>query len=132
MFTQNTSYEMRISDWSSDVFSSDLAKLKGVDGEDLTLAFSADDQRRTTQMSGPEGKLNLSVDLKNSAILGDAKQQANALNSYLAQFDRVQERGSAKAALMEMFKDAFSAMNSHYPQGTNLPELGRASEREKV
>lgn len=108
---------------SSVLASIDLnAKLKGVDGEDLTLAFSADNQRRTTQMSGPEGKLNLSVDLKNSAILGDAKQQANALNSYLAQFDRVQERGNAKAALMEMFKDAFSAMNSHYPEGITLPD----------
>lgn len=103
---------------SSVLASIDLnAKLKGVDGEDLILAYRADSQSRTTQMSGPDGELNLSVDLKNSAILGDAKQQANALNSYLAQLERVQERGNAKAALMEMFKDAFSAMNSHYPQG---------------
>ncbi|WP_254704429.1 lactate dehydrogenase [Pseudomonas brassicacearum] len=108
---------------SSVLASIDLnAKLKGMDGEDLTLAYRADSQSRTTQMRGPDGELNLSVDLKNSAILGDAKQQANALNSYLAQFDRVQERGSAKAALMEMFKDAFSAMNSHYPQGATPTE----------
>ncbi|WP_230150293.1 lactate dehydrogenase [Pseudomonas brassicacearum] len=108
---------------SSVLASIDLnAKLKGVDGEDLTLAYRADSQSRTTQMRGPDGELNLSVDLKNSAILGDAKQQANALNSYLAQFDRVQERGSANAALMAMFKDAFSAMNSHYPQGVTPTE----------
>ncbi|WP_426108644.1 lactate dehydrogenase [Pseudomonas sp. TWR1-1-4] len=98
------------------------AKLKSLDGQDLSLAFHADSQSRTTRMSGPLGELNLAVDLKNAAILGNAKQQAKALQSYLAQFDRAQERGSAKPELMAMFKDAFSAMNSHYPQGVTLPE----------
>ncbi|MGY2684199.1 hypothetical protein ACVWVZ_003533 [Pseudomonas tolaasii] len=92
------------------------AKLKNQADEDLSLAFHADSQTRTTRMSGPAGDIDLSVDLKNTAILGDAKQQANALKTYLAQFDRVQERGSANADLMAMFKDAFSAMNSNYPQ----------------
>ncbi|WP_397454872.1 lactate dehydrogenase [Pseudomonas lurida] len=98
------------------------AKVKSPDGQDLSLAFHADSQSRTTRMSGPLGELNLAVDLKNTAILGDARQQAKALDSYLAQFDRAQERGSAKAELMSMFKDAFSAMNSNYPQGLSLPE----------
>ncbi|MFL1532714.1 MULTISPECIES: lactate dehydrogenase [Pseudomonas] len=98
------------------------AKLKGLDGQDLSLAFHADSQSRTTRMSSPLGELNVAVDLKNSAILGDAKQQANALKSYLTQFDRAQERGSAKPELMAMFKDAFRAMNSNYPQAISLPE----------
>jgi len=98
------------------------AKVKSPDGQDLSLAFHADSQSRTTRMSGPLGELNLAVDLKNTAILGDARQQAKALDSYLAQFDRAQERGSAKPELMAMFKDAFSAMNSNYPQGLSLPE----------
>jgi hypothetical protein len=98
------------------------AKLKSLDGQDLSLAFHADSQSRTTRMSGPLGELNLAVDLKNTAILGNAKQQAKALQSYLTQFDRAQTRGSAKPELMAMFKDAFSAMNSHYPQGVSLPE----------
>lgn len=96
------------------------AKLKSLDGQDLSLAFHADSQSRTTRMSGPLGELNLAVDLKNTAILGSAKQQAKALQSYLAQFDQAQARGSAKADLMAMFKDAFSAMNSNYPQGVSL------------
>ena len=98
------------------------ATLKSLDGQDLSLAFHADSKSRTARMSGPLGELNLAVDLKNAAILGNAKQQAKALQSYLAQFDRAQERGSAKPELMAMFKDAFSAMNSHYPQGVTLPE----------
>jgi len=97
------------------------ANLKALDGKDLSLAFHADSQSRTTRMSGPAGNIDLAVDLKNATILGDAKQQANALKTYLAQFDRVQQRGSANADLMAMFKDAFSAMNSNYPQGTTAP-----------
>lgn len=73
------------------------AKLKTSAGQDQTLAFHADSQSRSTRMSGPDGELDLSVDLKNAAILGSARQQAKALKSYLAQFDRVQERGNAKA-----------------------------------
>lgn len=91
------------------------AKVKSSDGEDLSLAFHADTQSRTMRMSGPAGEIDLAVDLKNAAILGDAKQQARALKTYLAQFDRAQQRGSANADLMAMFKDAFSAMNSNYP-----------------
>ncbi|WLI05492.1 lactate dehydrogenase [Pseudomonas sp. FP597] len=98
------------------------AKLKTSAGQDQTLAFHVDSQSRSTRMSGPDGELDLSVDLKNAAILGNAQQQAKALKSYLAQFDRVQERGNAKAQLMTMFKDAFSAMNSNYPQGPGVAE----------
>ena len=60
------------------------------------LAYSTDWE---TSVSGPLGELNLAVDLKNTAILGNAKQQAKALQSYLAQFDQAQARGSAKADL---------------------------------
>lgn len=98
------------------------AKLKTLEGPDQTLAYHADSQSRTTRLAGPSGELSLAVDLKNQAILGNAQQQAKALKSYLAQFDRVQERGNAKAELMTMFKDAFSAMSSNYPQGVSVPE----------
>src|SRR3546814_3936841 len=42
-FKQKTAYEMRISDWSSDVCSSDL--LKGDDGSKQILSFKADTLR---------------------------------------------------------------------------------------
>ncbi|MDG2966763.1 lactate dehydrogenase [Pseudomonas extremaustralis] len=99
------------------------AKVTSQGNDDLTLAFHADSQSRTTRMSGPAGSIDLAVDLKNPAIFGDAKQQANALKTYLAQFDRVEKRGSANADLMAMFKDAFSAMNSNYPQSAAVDAL---------
>lgn len=106
---------------SSVLASIDLnGKLK-VDGQDLTLAFHADSQGRTTRMSGPAGEISVAVDLKNTALLGNAKQQAQALKSYLSQFDQAQARGNANPALMGLFKDAFSALNSHYPQGATAP-----------
>lgn len=101
------------------------AQVKAQNGDDLTLAFHGDSQSRTTRMSGPAGNIDLAVDLKNAAILGDAKQQAKALKTYLAQFDRVEKRGSANTDLMAMFKDAFSAMNSNYPQGATSDALTR-------
>ena len=50
------------------------AKVKTLDGQNQTLAFHADAQRRTTRMSGPDGEVNVAVDLKNAAILGNAQQ----------------------------------------------------------
>lgn len=97
------------------------AKLKTPQGEDVSLAFHADSQSRTTRMNGPAGEIDLAVDLKNSAIQGNAQQQAKALKSYLAQFDQAQQRGNANADLMAMFKEAFSAMNSHYPASAAAP-----------
>jgi hypothetical protein len=113
----------KLTQFDSSVLSSvDLSgKLKVRNAEDLTLAFHADSQSRTTRMSGPAGEVNLSVDLKNAGIIGNAKQQAIALKSYLAQFDKAQARGKADADLMAMFKDAFTAMNSNYPQGVKAP-----------
>ena len=114
----------KLTQFDSSVLSSvDLSgKLKVRNAEDLTLAFHADSQSRTTRMSGPAGEVNLSVDLKNAGIIGNAKQQAIAVKSYLAQFDKAQARGKADADLMAMFKDAFTAMNSNYPQGIKAPQ----------
>ncbi|MDY7531263.1 lactate dehydrogenase [Pseudomonas sp. Bout1] len=113
----------KLTQFDSSVLSSvDLSgKLKVGNADNLTLAFHADSQSRSTRMSSPAGEVNLSVDLKNAGILGNAKQQAIALKSYLAQFDKAQARGKADADLMAMFKDAFTAMNSNYPQGVKAP-----------
>src|SRR3546814_2160136 len=51
-FKQKTAYEMRISDWSSDVCSSDLARAGAGDGSDRDLAAADADQdfgRRANQ-----------------------------------------------------------------------------------
>lgn len=114
----------KLTQFDSSVLSSvDLSgKLKVGAVDDITLAFHADSQSRTTRMKSPAGEVNLSVDLKNAGILGNAKQQVIALKSYLAQFDKAQARGKADADLMAMFKDAFTAMNSNYPQGVKAPQ----------
>src|SRR3546814_7336117 len=43
-FKQKTAYEMRISEWSSDVCSSDLAKSSRLTGSTATLASCADER----------------------------------------------------------------------------------------
>ncbi|WP_191488819.1 lactate dehydrogenase [Pseudomonas sp. FEN] len=106
-----------LTQYDSKVFSAvDLsAKLKLDEKNTQTLSFHADSQQRSVQMSGPSGDLQLSVDLKNQAILGNAKQQLKALQSYLKQIDAATARGHADKPLMSMFRDAFSALNSNYP-----------------
>jgi len=114
-----------LTQFDSKVFSSvDLStKLKLGDNSVQTLEFHADNQKRSVNMSGPSGDLQLSVDLKNQAILGNASQQAKALQSYLKQIDAAAARGHADRDLMSMFKDAFSSLNSNYPatRATSTP-----------
>ncbi|MBV6749514.1 lactate dehydrogenase [Pseudomonas chlororaphis] len=114
-----------LTQFDSKVFSSvDLStKLKIDDNNNQTLEFHADSQKRSVNMSGPSGDLQLSVDLKSQAILGNAGQQAKALQSYLKQIDAAAARGHADRDLMSMFKDAFSSLNSNYPvtQATSTP-----------
>lgn len=96
-----------------DIFSSvDLsARLKLADGEYQTLSFKADEKTKSVDMTGPTGNVQLSVK-NNSAILGNAQQQAQAVKSYLEQFDAAQDRGDGDEDLMTLFKDAFSALQS--------------------
>src|SRR3546814_4728112 len=42
-FKQKTAYEMRISDWSSDVCSSDLREIEGLDGTAHEITSGSDD-----------------------------------------------------------------------------------------
>lgn len=96
-----------------DIFTSvDLsARLKLGEDQYQTLSFKADDKNKSVEMSGPTGNVQLSVK-NNNAILGNAQQQAKAVQSYLQQFDAAQKRGEGDEDLMALFKDAFSSLQS--------------------
>lgn len=98
----------------SSVFSSVemSARLKVGKDQYQTLAFKADESTKSVEMSGPSGNVQLSVK-NNGAILGNAQQQAEAVQSYLEQFDVAQRRGEGDKNLMALFKDAFSALQSN-------------------
>lgn len=106
-----------LTQYDSKVFSSvDLdTHLKLDDGSLQTLEFSASDARRTVRMSGASGDLNLDVDLKNAAILGNSDQQAKALNRYVSQIEAARKRGDGDPQLLSMFEDAFKTLHSQYP-----------------
>jgi hypothetical protein len=93
------------------------ASVQGATGPQ-TVDFHADNQVRKLSASGPDGTINLSVNLKDTMIIGDAQQQANAISSYLQQFQNEQTRGNGNPALMSMFDDAFTEMNSNYNVAT--------------
>lgn len=79
-----------------------------------TLDFQADDRQRSMTSIGPTGTVKLAVDTTTPAIFGTAAQQAKAISQYLKQFDDAKARGQGDAALISMFKDAFSALHSQY------------------
>lgn len=87
------------------------ASLKVGQDQVQTLSFKADEKTKSVDMSGPAGNVQLSVN-NNAAILGNAQQQAKAVQSYLEQFDAAQSRGEGDKDLMALFKDAFSSLQS--------------------
>lgn len=101
------------------------ASLK-LDGKNTqAVDFHADSKARTVAVTGPSGTVKVDVDLSNPAILGNARQQAQAVDRYLQQFDAANSRGRGDASLMAMFKDAFTELNSNY--GVTAPLAGRAA-----
>src|SRR3546814_4583209 len=76
-FKQKTAYEMRISDWSSDVCSSDLIRASVEDSPAMTLNLPGRD-RRQSAMSGSEtrdARLTLSLSGTNLERAGDYNQR---------------------------------------------------------
>jgi hypothetical protein len=82
--------------------------------ETQRIEFHADATQRTLSFSGPAGSANIAVDLSQPASWGSKDQQAKALNKYLQQVDQAGVRGQGDGAMIAMFKDAFTGMNSDY------------------
>ncbi|MFJ3483369.1 lactate dehydrogenase [Pseudomonas sp. NPDC090202] len=103
--------------FDSKVFSSvDLStRLKLSDNSIQTFELHANDEQRSLRMSGAAGDMQMSVDLKNSAIRGDSDQQARALKGYINQIEAARRRGDGDPALLSMFEDGFKTLHSNYP-----------------
>lgn len=115
-----------LANFDSSVLSSvDLKAAIKSDGKGAinTLEFHADAKSRSVNASGPSGAVKVDVDLSNPAILGNSAQQAQAMARYLRQVDAAGSKGQGDAALVSMFKDAFSQLNSNY--GVTAPIAGR-------
>ncbi|MFJ7281915.1 lactate dehydrogenase [Pseudomonas sp. NPDC099000] len=104
--------------FDSKVFSSvDLVtRFKLSDDSTQTLDLRADASQRRVRMSGAAGALNIGVDLKNAAILGNSTQKAKALESYLRQIEAARDRGDGDQRLLSMFESAFKTVHSNYSE----------------
>jgi hypothetical protein len=100
--------------------------------ETQQLEFHADAKQRTVSFTGPAGSARIGVDLSQPASWGNKEQQAKALDRYLQQVDQAGLRGQGNGAMLGMFKDAFTDMNSDYgapvvaPRGIVLTDQDRA------
>lgn len=87
------------------------AEVAGPESAPQTLDLHIDDSVRKVSIGGPDGQAEVNVDTGSLEHLGTRKQQAKAINNYLAQFDQAVSRGHGDKKLMSMFKDAFSDMH---------------------
>lgn len=94
------------------------SSLKLANGDIQTFSFKADSESKSINLVGPNGNIALTVDAKNTAILGNSQQQAAALSSYLDQFDAARQRGEGDEQLMSFFKTAFTDLNGNNSQVT--------------
>lgn len=81
----------------------------GVSGD-----FSADNSARSLSLTDSSGTMNLKVDTSQSTRVGSgpAAQRDQAIASYMNEFDKANAKGHGDAAMMAMFKDAFTQLNS--------------------
>lgn len=94
-------------------------------GQVQTLTFHADARRRSVDAAGPAGNVSVDVDLSNPALLGSARRQQQALDTYLAQFADAALRGKGDRGLMQQFEAVFSAL--HHPMDTDASALGQSA-----
>ncbi|GHS84203.1 hypothetical protein PAGU2196_50370 [Pseudomonas sp. PAGU 2196] len=87
------------------------AKLETPSGEQ-TFALMLDDHERSISLKGPSGQVQLSLDTRNSELLGSSAQRKAATDNYLTQFDAAQNRGRGDKNLMNILKVAFTQLNS--------------------
>jgi len=94
-------------------------------GQVQTLMFHADAMRRSVDAAGPAGNVSVEVDLSNPALLGNARRQQQALDTYLAQFADAAQRGKGDSGLMQQFEAVFGAL--HRPVDTDARPLGQGA-----
>jgi hypothetical protein len=75
-----------------------------------TQSFHADDKTRSFSSDGPDGKVNIAVDLRQLAAIGNAQQRKAGMDAYLKQFDEAGVHGHANAGTLATFKAAFKQM----------------------
>jgi hypothetical protein len=72
--------------------------------------FHVDHAKRSFTSDGPDGKVSVSVDLRQLAGMGNAQQRKAGMDAYLKQFDEAGIRGHANESTMATFKSAFQQM----------------------
>lgn len=89
------------------------SQVTGNDQSAQSIDFHADSSARTVSVGGAAGSIKMDVDMSNPAIWGSPQRQAQAIDSYLQQFDQANTQGQGNASLMALFKEAFTQMNSN-------------------
>jgi hypothetical protein len=79
----------------------------------MSADFSENSSTRSLSLTDAAGSMKLSVDTGNAAMMGSSAQRDQAIANYLQQFDNANQEGHGNTAMMALFKDAFTQLNSN-------------------
>ncbi|NYE59604.1 hypothetical protein FHW58_000756 [Duganella sp. 1224] len=85
--------------------------------------FHADRTTRSFSADGPDGQVNISVDLRQQAIMGNAQRRKAGLDAYLKQFQEAGARGHANGATLATFTAAFQQLTYQPSSETSVSSL---------
>src|SRR3546814_11737694 len=129
-FKQKTAYEMRISDWSSDVCSSDLDQLSGTIQNDILKEFMV----RNTYIYPPEPSMRIVADIIEHTARNMPRYNSISISGY-----HMQEAGApADLELAFTIADGLEYVRYAVDRGLDIDEfagrlkIGRAPCRERV
>lgn len=91
------------------------ANVPTLGGAAQTIDFHAGTDTRSVKVDGPGGKIDVAMDMRNTALWGNQNQRKAAISNYLDQIDAATSRGQGDKKLAGLFKDAFSQLNASYP-----------------
>jgi hypothetical protein len=78
---------------------------------DVSGSFTSNASYQSVSLKDGEGSMNLKVNNGQSALLGSGAQRAQAIASYLKEFDAANSKGHGNADMMALFDSAFTQLN---------------------
>lgn len=79
------------------------------------FSLRLDDKQKSVALQGPAGDMALNLDLTTPMGASSAQQREAAIALHLQQFDAAAQRSHADAALVALFKDAFTQLHAPPP-----------------
>lgn len=96
-------------------------------GETYKLDFHSDSSQNHVKLSSPMDQLDMTLDLKNTALWGSAAQREQAISQQSQKIAQAGSRGHGNADWIAIVQDTFASMQRSYGADTTASPLATAS-----